>query len=130
MDIFVPTQSDICAVTELNMVSNGIIRCERDCDDLGGFLGGLWDPGFDVLWYKYQIRLRICTDGTGSNGGAGVQIEATGRAGKLDEKREDTILKVRVDRINGGSALSNLLCGLMDQDWNDIFDLANALVGG
>ena len=128
VDIFVSKELEDGTVVELNMIGNSVIRIEGDCNDQGSLCSRFWNAGLHVLGDEDKIRLWIQANAASGNGGASIQIEAGWIARKLDVKRYCTVQKVWLDGVDTCILLSDLICGLMDQDRGDVFDFANALV--
>lgn len=115
-------------IVELNMVCDGLVRIEGDCDDHGGVLGRLGHARSHALGHQHKIRLWIFANTSSSKSGACIQAEADRIARQLNFERDDTILEVRLNGIYGCVLLSNLLRGMMNKYRSEILDLAHALI--
>lgn len=64
------------SIVELNMVCDGLVRIESDCNDHGGVLGRFRHARSHTLGHQHEIRFWICADTTGTKSSARIQVEA------------------------------------------------------
>jgi hypothetical protein len=125
----VSVKLDDLAIGKLNVIGNTVVSIESDGNDHGRLFGSFWYSRPHGLGHKNKVRLRIFANTSSCDDGAGIQIEATWCARKLNFEGNDAIQKVGLDSVDTCVLLNNLMCSLLNERGSQVSELADTLIG-